>query len=469
MPDEQLVFNGLDAATGQYELPPLSHAELAQIIQGQNPPENLAELRERHRLHTTAHLGVVEGVDPNRLDEAGWGVIFAHDADPAIAAALGELIEHRRAQAGAAFHLLAGDDGVHPGERKTQWLARHGVGPGPADPAKLPYYLLIVGSPEQIPFEFQYQLDVQYAVGRLTFDTPQEYANYARSVVRAETGQVRRPAAVTFFSPANPDDKATHLSAEQLVAPLHAQLAAAQPDWQMELIQGDQATKAKLAARLRGDQTPALLFLAGHGLNFPSGHPRQRGHQGALVCQDWPGPLAWQQPIPPEFYFGADDIDGDTTAAGALVFCFACYGAGTPQLDNFAKLAFRQPTPIAPQPFVAGLPVKLLGLPQGGALALIGHVERTWGYSFRWPGAGTQTAVFASTLTRLLKGFPVGSAVEFFNERYAELATTLTADLEDIDFGRQVDPVALAELWTANNDARGYAVIGDPAVRLSVT
>src|SRR5512143_2569920 len=41
--------------------------------------------------------------------------------------------------------------------------------------------------------------------------------------------------------------------------------------------------------------------------------------------------------------------------------------------------------------------------------------------------------------------------------------------ISDLNFGAKVDEVALAGMWTANNDARAYVIIGDPAVRLPIS
>lgn len=58
--------------------------------------------------------------------------------------------------------------------------------------------------------------------------------------------------------------------------------------------------------------------------------------------------------------------------------------------------------------------------------------------------------------------------MEYFNNRYAEIASDLTVMIEDLDFGEKVDELELTRLWTANNDARAYVIVGDPAVRLPV-
>jgi len=474
MSSELLFFNGLNASTGDYLIPPLPAEQLVQIARGESfAPDHLMELKWRDA-QRASHYGVKEGIDPKDIAQAGWGVIFAADAEPALRDALRELLDYRREQANRIkerYREYSGANGYRPGESKNLFLARQGTGPGPVDPDQVPYYLLIVGDPEKIPYPFQYQLDVAYAVGRIHFDTLDEYAQYAQSVVRAEREQLALPRHAAFFGVANPDDGSTQLSAERLVKPLAEQVKRDQPTWTLDTYLAESATKARLEGLLGGAETPALLFTASHGAAFDLGDPRQLKQQGALITQDWLGPEATRgRAIPQTMYFAADDVTSDARVFGLIAFHFACFGAGTPRLDEFAHLrqGVRERTQIAPHSFLAKLPKRILAHPKGGALAVVGHVDRAWGSSFMWNQSVEDLSVFTSALKRLMEGHPIGSAVEFFNQRYAELATSLSSELEEMKFGKKMDPLELASLWTANNDARGYAVVGDPAVRLMV-
>jgi hypothetical protein len=466
--DQLLTFNGINGATGRYDVEPMPVELFSKIALGTSPlsPEDkahLEELEQRRQRDTEAHFAVKEGIDPKSLKETGWGVIFAFGADPAIYEAVSPLLKLRKSQAGDRYREYLGPDAYRPNESKQDFLRRHGAGPGPVDPLVVPYYLLIVGDPDSISFRFQYQLDVQYAVGRIHFESIAEYAAYARSVVEAETGALALPRRAAIFGVSNTGDVATRLSHDELALPL-AEWAATQDGWTVDTYANGDATKARLTSLL-GDVAPAFLFTASHGMCYPREDPRQLAQQGALLCQDWPGP-SFQQAIPNDFFFSGDDVADDARIFGTIAMHFACFGAGTPQLSDFSDTG--APPAIASKSFLGCLPQRLIAHPRGGALAVIGHVERAWGWSFHWDHAGSQTEVFRSTIKRLLEGHPVGSALEYFNGRYAELSSDLSTTLEDMKFGATVDPYLLSGLWTANNDARSYSVIGDPAVRLNL-
>ena len=150
------------------------------------------------------------------------------------------------------------------------------------------------------------------------------------------------------------------LSTDHLIKPLRGLVAADAPDWATEAIVGEDATKENLLETLGGDRTPTVLFTATHGAVLPSGEPLQERLQGALICQDWPGPVAWRKPFPDSFYVSGDDIATNAKVRGLIAFFFACYGAGTPQLDDFShEEGVRRP--IAPHDFVAALPHGCLG------------------------------------------------------------------------------------------------------------
>jgi hypothetical protein len=462
----ELVYaNGIDATTGGYLLPPMQPTEVAELARGQETDPDLLAAVTKATGPSGDHLGLPFDVDPGNLAQAGWGIVFSAEEDPKVKAALASLLELRRGQVTDATRLKELD--YIAGESRRRWLARHGVAAGNVDPTCVPFYLLVVGCPAKIPFGFCRELSVEYAVGLLSFDTPDGYATYAASVVASESNESRpRSRHVTFFSPRHPFDPATQLSADQLVKPLAEGALSGRVGCSFESISGDGATHEALAgAFARADATaPGLLFTASHGMGFPAGHADQRTLQGALVCQDWGGPQAGS--IARGQYFAAADVPDDANVAGLFAFFFACFGGGTPELDRFTHTPGEAPPKLADAPFEAALPQRLLAHPRGGALGCIGHVERAWGDSIVEAGAGPQLIPFENAIGNVLAGKPIGLALKDFSERFAALSVSLAGLLEQIGEGLIVPDRQLAKAWIQRNDAEGFALFGDPAARL---
>jgi len=407
--------------------------------------------------------GLPFGTSPDDLRATGWGVVYAPNTPAAVRQALAPLIERRKTQAHRYFRVIDFQAGETPGA----FLKRHNVAWGTILPHRLPYHLLIVGSPEEIPFEFQYQLDLEYSVGRIHFDGPalERYAAYARHVVEYETAVTKaRRKEVGFFAPVHSGDRSTQISVRHFIKPL----VEGDPDEEMpviqrceatsQLISGPEATRNRLEQLLFGGSTqPAIVWTAGHGMAFDASDAEQMQLQGALLTADWPG----FDTIERQHYLAGADLGDDADLRGLVAFLFACYGAGTPRIDSYPSRGGKR-AEIANHSFVAALPQAMLAR---GALAVIGHVDLAYGYGFKPSGmTSPQLGPYNTFLGHLLTSHCLGTATCELSAR----AAVLGAQVADALMPGNEAPGAseMATLWCERNDARGYILRGDPAIKL---
>src|SRR5690242_3773092 len=167
--DPSLVyFNGVDGATGGYHLAPHQAAEFARRVAGPRfdaaasarpvvppPPPPVTPPAP-----TLGRMSLI-GADDSAVDaRTGWALVFADGESDDVKRALAPLIQHRKQQVGASYRELVP---YIQGCSWLDWLGAHDVTPGELEPAKIPWYIALVGGPEKIPFGFQYLLGVEYA------------------------------------------------------------------------------------------------------------------------------------------------------------------------------------------------------------------------------------------------------------------------------------------------------------------
>lgn len=417
------------------------------------------------------------GVNPHDLERTGWGLIVPRGMKEPYLDALMPLLEWRADQVGA-FRVEIYDD---QSPTAFLWQGLHSS-PGVIDPKRLPYYLLIVGGPERIPFEVQYALSVNHAVGRIAFDEREEedledYTRWAQAVVDAERNGVglgRRAAILSVQD----GGRATRTLATHLVNPLEERMADFMADWpaasawEVDVRRGEAASKAGFGRVFGGEETPGLALVSAHGLYLDARNRHQKLFQGAFCCQSENG-VPDSQKI---FHIGdlADGRKGERSLHGLMAFLFCCYGAGTPELDGFPQHQGRkivaelppEPRRLAQQPFLAAMPQEML---RRGALAVVGHVDRGWTLSFAWTLAHRYTDAVRSledSLKQLLRGHRIGHAMRSVHRRYLALAAHLAEPLDRLRRGGTADFRQLGLQWTAHHDARNFILLGDPAAYL---
>ena len=306
---ELLELNGIDVSTGTYATSPVSVSALAAALRGNSAaPPDANDLRRRH-LASEPHFGLAYGYHADDLASAGWGLVVAETISMEIMDALAPLLQLRKDEAGEVFQVLA----LRAGESKNDFLARHGTGPSVVDPHVVPYYLLLVGGPEQIPFDVPVPAR-RLVRGRAARPAGPDGVRRLRRVRRRGRARRCRAAArrsrrtrLQLFATWHPGDTPTPLSASRLVEPLGSQLRRAHRRL------GDVGATSARARPSRawsdllvGPDGPDVLFTAGHGRSAAPARPPEV--VGALLCQDWPGPLGAPGPVDEEHYVARDDL-----------------------------------------------------------------------------------------------------------------------------------------------------------------
>jgi len=480
----QVVGMGIDYSTGTLLQDFVDEQELAERFM-ESIKQNAEEINSLARSSKIALNIRVAGSKPsinyNNPREAGW-TYLVNENDPQrhdIIREISPLAEHRGMEH-PEQPLIFSDETLFEWD---SWLLSKYKSPEQPD-RQPPHYILVVGGPGQVPFEFQSHLDIAASVGRIAFDSIGDLKAYVQKVVRLEEAAEQHDSAAVerkavFFATDHgyaiprtreyPDP--TMFSRRHLAQPLAEKVN--ELGFEITMLEGENATKAQLMASLSG-AGPAVVFTASHGLavNDIADLELQRALNGAIICQNAKGESGLER----AGLLSADDVPLDEPfLEGGVFFQFACFGYGTPAESDFAHWAGGRKQ-NAQADFVAALPKKLLAHPRG-PVAFIGHLDvaKLRGYTeVTDPDAeahwSTRREPFDALINELLSSYrPAGRAMERMNKSYGERNDTIARIQDLLERNKLTDTTSfreeLVDSYILRNDAKNYMVFGDPAVR----
>jgi hypothetical protein len=420
-------------------------------------------------LRHVAPLAPDAAVDPSDWThpDIGWGVVLADrdDLSPEEKArgddapnAIRDLIA---ARGGAPVLRYRPDLGV-------QKLARYFPDGGRQDPevgltpfgtgkGRLPLYLLIVGSPEVLPWRLQYSLNRRHHVGRL--DLPDEGLTvYVRHLIDGWAAATTDPTSPVVWS-VGFDSMLTKMEATIAAQVRNALSDDGEIGDRVLVLTKETATHPALADALH-DAHPSLVVTTSHGKTGPLEDPDAlAGSLGLPVDAD-------RETMDP------DDLLAKWSPGGAIWYAHACCSAGCDGGTVFdgllaeESLAARVVHAVGEiGPRISPLPTRLLAA-DPPLRAFIGHVEPT----FDWTLIADDTGQFltaplvAAIYPNIYRRWPVGRA---FESHYRGVGL-LYAKLQDARDG--IDKLIAGARARATyyrltaSDRESLVILGDPTV-----
>ncbi len=412
--------------------------------------------------------------------DVGWGLVLPEapggtsTADKARALDAPEAIRTLRAERGdAPVFRYTGDWSrlrADYADGTSRSLATAGTGTGTAQ-GRLPRFLLIYATPEQIPWELQYRLQTQCCVGRLHLED-EALDRYVAHLLGPWAAPPSRAARALTWATAY--DPITRLMREELAAPIHQTLDAragvdatyvgSGPGGPGGPVSGEQ-----LVAALAAHQ-PSLVVTTSHGSTPYRDPARLAAELGVPVGED-------DRALDLDALFAAWQPDG------AVWYAHACCSAGSTSPSAYRDAVVRDgPVDALLQGIAAGgskvapLPTRLLSADRP-ARAFIGQVEPTFDWTLRERHTGqTLTASLRDAIDPRLfyqdpgspRAWPLAHA---FQEHYAPVSDLLMCYQDEVEAYNEGggDPWSAFAHRLVANDRLSLVVIGDPAVALAPT
>lgn len=337
-----------------------------------------------------------------------------------------------------------------------------GVGDG-----RIPRYLLIYGSPVDIPWDLQYALNARYAVGRLSL-AGQQLANYVGALMNGWAQSSSSPfRAVVWATDHGPTDMSAIMK-RTVAAPIATALQADPDvgDGALFLRREDAgATAATLREALTATR-PGLIVSTSHGKAGADGAaPTTPDDLGLLVGED----LSFVRP---------EDLLAGWDPDGAIWYAHACCSAGSSDATVFDGLFEADSSVGRLLGAVAGLGSLVAPLPQAllgherPLRAFIGHVEPTFDWTIASPTTGQPlaTGVRAGVYDFLYQPdpYPVGLAFKSYYEPIGALAAQQETLRRAVDRGADVGSQPLATQLSAR-DRMSTVILGDPTVAFDLS